>query len=527
MHILLVAAENGTIAGGKVGGIGDVIRDVPRALAQKGHDVSVITPGYKHLTSNSSAVLQSTLGVTFCGTPEQVDLYRVPAVPGAGGNSSDHRDTGTINHWLLEHPLFAACGEGRIYCHDHENPFATDAHKFALFCLSVCNALVTDVLPRPDFIHLHDWHAALLLFLRQYLPHSQALQTIPTVYTIHNLSIQGIRPLAGYGSTLDSWFGHTGYDNGLLIDPVHRHCVNMMRLGINLADKVHVVSPNYAREILSPSDPEHGFIGGEGLEKDLLRAQAGNRLHGILNGCEYPEGKPPTVTRTGLVDQAQLSLLDWVGDRSVISSTWFFALKRLHEWSRKHRKDSMVLASVGRLTWQKAGLLMQVLPSGKMALEHLLEQMPDGMVIMLGTGEPHYETSLTGVMSSHANFIFLQGYSDALADSLYHFCDAFLMPSSFEPCGISQMLALRAGKPCLVHAVGGLADTVNDCNGFVFRGRDPVEQASAMLDAAARMLALKTGNPRGWRGKVEAARNSRFSWADSMDAYLARLYVKP
>ena len=527
MHILMVAAENGAIAGGKVGGIADVIRDVPHALAHKGHQVSVITPGYQRLASASSAVLHCSLSVTFCGALEEVALYKVPEPAAVSRKSGNNKNgSGTISHWLLEHPLFAACGEGKIYCHD-EDPFATDAHKFALFCLGVCHALLTEAMPRPDFIHLHDWHAALLLFLRKYLPQGKTLQAIPTVYSIHNLSIQGVRPLAGKGSSLESWFGHTAYDHSLINDPLNTHCVNMMRMGINLADKVHVVSPNYAREVLRPSDPEHGFVGGEGLENDLARARDEDRLHGILNGCEYPEARHPPVSKAQLLSQAQNCLVDWVGDEAVISSAWFFALKRLHEWSRKRRKDSMILASVGRLTWQKVGLLMQGLPSGQLALEHLLEQMPQGMVIMLGSGEPHYEASLAGVMSRHGNFIFLRGYSETLADSLYHFCDAFLMPSTFEPCGISQMLALRAGKPCLVHGVGGLADTVDDSKGFVFRGKNPDEQTRAMLAAAGRMLELKARDPEGWQAKIKAARNSRFSWDDSIEAYLVRLYVTP
>src|SRR5690606_24206810 len=184
LHIMMIAAENGALPGGKVGGIGDVIHDVPRALARAGHRVTVVTPGYGTLSRLPGARLRHTLALDFCGTVEQVFLHSVEPEDNTAG----------VAHWLVEHTLFAACGEGRSYCHDNFGPFATDAHKFALFCNSVCLALITGALPLPDVLHLHDWHATLLLFLRKY--RYRQLQRIPTVYTIHNLSIQGVRPFA-------------------------------------------------------------------------------------------------------------------------------------------------------------------------------------------------------------------------------------------------------------------------------------------------------------------------------------------
>jgi len=128
-------------------------------------------------------------------------------------------------------------------------------------------------------------------------------------------------------------------------------------------------------------------------------------------------------------------------------------------------------------------------------------------------------------MARHSNFIFLRGYDDSLADLLYRFCDLFLMPSTFEPCGISQMQALRAGKPCLVHSVGGLADTVIDgSNGFSFTGDSPREQMQQMLDTCAEALDVYTSRPEKWKRLGQAAAASRFCWRESVKLYEDRLY---
>ncbi|MDT8397913.1 MAG: glycogen/starch synthase, partial [Pseudomonadales bacterium] len=248
MRILMVAAENGALPGGKVGGIGDVIRDVPTALARAGHQVDVVTPGYQSLSLLPGTQLQNRLTLEFAGALESIVLFKA-AVP---------QSLAGVEHWLVENRIFAACGVGMIYCNDGAGPFATDARKFALFCHAVCHALVTGALPWPDVIHLHDWHGAPLLFLRKYLPAYRKLLDIFCVYSVHNLSLQGVRPFSNNESALESWFPIRAYNREEIADPVAGDCVNMMRMGINLADRIHVVSPTYAREILLPSIPEQG-----------------------------------------------------------------------------------------------------------------------------------------------------------------------------------------------------------------------------------------------------------------------------
>lgn len=529
MHIAMIAAENGALVGGKVGGIGDVIRDVPIALAQSGHQVSVITPGYQSLAKRNASALLGTIEVAFCGNTETVALFRVEQAAEAKGKGARKKNRGSVSHYILEHPLFASCGEGAIYCNDQHGPFATDAHKFALFCIAVCQGLIETRFEKVDVLHLHDWHGSLVALLRRYMPAFRALRALPTVYTIHNLSLQGVRPLSGHESSLHHWYPNLAPDLTLIQDPVHWDCVNLMRTGINLSDRVHAVSPNYAQEILIPTDHAHGFVGGEGLEKDLQRLEEQGSLHGILNGCDYNTPPAPHRSRAQLFDLIEQSLMAWVGDRHYVPAAHFHAQLRVAQWRRRRKPVGTTLSSVGRVTGQKARLLMELVSDGKggeiNALDKLLADLKDGVFIMIGSGEEYYEHFFTSAMARHDNFLFLQGFSEELADALYVAGDLFLMPSSFEPCGISQMLAMRAGTPCIVHEVGGLKDTVESgVNGFSFRGDTPSEQAQNMLDTVVTACGT-TAKPAVWLNLHRNASNARFSWAVAVQQYQDLLYT--
>ena len=267
MHIVLVAAENDALPGGKVGGLGDVIRDLPVSLARAGHRVSVITPGYGIFAATGKPCRLGSVTASFCGQSEALELIEVEAKLRVKG----------VTHLVFEHPLFSASGAGKIYVNDNAGPFATDAHKFALMCAASAEALVTGMVEQADALHCHDWHAALLLLLRQYSPRYAQLKKKAAVFTIHNLSLQGVRPLRGAQSALESWFPDLVYEAAQIIDPAHLDCINLMRTGINLADRVHTVSPTYATEILRPSNWSEGIVGGEGLERDLQRIHGEGR----------------------------------------------------------------------------------------------------------------------------------------------------------------------------------------------------------------------------------------------------------
>ncbi len=515
MHIAMIASENGALPGGKVGGIGDVIRDVPRELVAQGHTVTVINPGYQFLSRLPGALLVTTLTVDFASTLERIAIYEVE-VPGTPPG---------VRMVLLEHPLFGSAGDATIYHHDPHEPFATDARTFALFCHALCLAFVSGALPRPDVLHLHDWHAALLLVLRQAHPAYRSLQAIPCVFTIHNLSLQGIRPMTGNWSSPGVWFPALKLPRTDVVDPRYPDCINLMRAGIRLADKVHVVSPTYAREIQLPSEADHGLIRGEGLEKDLQQAAQQGRLFGILNGCEYPPGRVRAIAHRQFLEAAASVLDSWVDNKLWIKAALFRALQRVDVWSERTRKPPMVVASIGRLTAQKVRLLAVPTSDGRSALDAMLDELDNGVMIILGSGDENYEHFLLQVMQRHENFLFLCGFSESLADLLYRYCDLFLMPSSFEPCGISQMLAMRAGTPCLVHKVGGLADTVRHMdNGFCFEGANLQEQVVALLAAFNEVQQLRSGRLPLWNNIGKNAAATRFSWEGVVQEYIDVLY---
>jgi starch synthase len=526
MKILMVAAENDALPGGKVGGIGDVVRDIPAALASAGHQVDVVTPGYGAFSRLPGAEPFGAVEVMFSGHPHTVEVFTVP------GKISRQN----VTLWVLEHPLFALGGEGKIYCDDPgDRPFATDASKFALFSLAVAQAIVDDIWTGVDVLHLHDWHAALVSVLRAFDPTYKTLQSIHTVYTIHNLALQGVRPLAGDASSLHAWFPELDYAVEQLNDPRAPHCINPARAGINLSDKVHAVSPTYAQEIQRPSNPEQGFFGGEGLHADLQRAAGEGRLHGILNGCEYPEKTAPPLSPKALFLLCESELLKWVGKKPIVESAHLIASRRLaHLTGAVNSTDEnplapVIVTSVGRITDQKVLLLRQMMPDGATALDHLLDILGDSdVLILLGSGDAALEQFLTGIASLRQNFLFLKGYSEAVSQSLYSSGDLFLMPSSFEPCGISQMLAMRAGQPPLVHSVGGLNDTVRDGeNGFAFSGNDLQEQAANMISSFELALTTRRDQPETWEELSTAAAAARFLWSDIVGEIVERLYVSP
>ncbi len=512
----MVAAENDALPGGKVGGIGDVVRDVPPALAAQGCQVHVVTPSYHTLARLASATRSTTISVTFGGEVHSVDVYEVIA---------DSRYVG-VTHWVVDHPDFSPCGLGRIYCDDGpDSPFATDATKFALFCGVVAELVKQGHFGTLDILHVHDWHAALLLVLRQYHRAYRFLQQTRCVYTIHNLALQGIRPLRGHASSLASWYPGLSVD-AAVTDPRWPDCINLMRAGINLADKVHAVSPTYAAEILKPSSvDEKGYFGGEGLETDLQQVNAQGRLIGILNGCDYPaEAEYEPVERSQLEELLQAELWRWIGRESCLPAAHYIADKRLQQFAG--RDDQLLITSVGRVTGQKVSLLQQRLPDGQTTLEALLECLGQrGTWLFLGSGDEPLEQFLTAVSAQYENFIFLRGYSDSVAQALYRSGDLFLMPSSFEPCGISQMLAMRAGQPCLVHRVGGLNDTVeHEITGFAFSGESMQEQAQAMVQTCAAALECRLQKPSEWERISNAAAQVRFTWQNSIGRYLNELY---
>lgn len=521
MNILFAAAENGALPGGKVGGIGDVVRDLPPALASLGCRVTVMTPSHGFLHRVPDARHVGSCAFLFRGVLQSADLYTLGPTGGPAG----------VIHAIVHHPALAArdphTGRDRIYTDDPpDRPYFTDASRFALFSAAVAAVAAGGALGVFHVLHLHDWHTALAALLGRFHPDYRAAGRLHTVFSIHNLAFQGVRPLRGSESSLEAWFPELRYDWAMVADPRWPDCVNPMAAGIRLADRVHTVSPTYAEEIRRP-DRKPAFFGGEGLEGDLNRAHEDGRLVGILNGCHY--GEEHAARRLGLADLLDIvarEAIGWSGDGESVPAAQFIAFARSTAWGRRDTRADMLLTSVARVGEQKMLLLRHQGQDGRSALGAILEGIgPRGCYLLLGSGDRAYERWLTAVAARHENFIFVNGYSEQLAGALYASGDLFLMPSSFEPCGLSQMLAMRQGQPCLVHAVGGLKDTVvPDRNGFTFTGATLTEQADRLVATTLAAVALKRGEPRAWEDLRANAAGTRFTWSDTAGRCLAELY---
>lgn len=519
----MVAAENDALPNGKVGGVGDVIRDVPIELVKQGHQVDVITPGYGFHAKDNPSTLIKDFTIKFSGKKESIQLFKL-----------ELEDTKGVSHWVIESELFALYGPGKIYFDDgHKRPFASDATKFAFFCAALAELLVNDWQDNFSVIHLHDWHAATLAILREFEPRYQTLHKTPFVYTIHNLALQGIRPYDEDSSSLTHWFPDLDFKLKDIRDPRYKNCFNPVRAGINLSQAVHVVSPTYATEILKPSDHDNGFIGGEGLEVDLQNAFNEKRLHGILNGCDY-DSKPadkmsPETFFKQVESTLKINLTETLSQTknkpTVKSKTHDLALKQVRDWNNKNFQRPL-LTSVGRITSQKVSLLVEPYNSS-WVIDAFLEELAEynGRLIILGSGDGKLESQLTQVMERHENFLFLNGYWQEISDQLYQLGDLFLMPSSFEPCGISQMIAMRFGQPCLVHDIGGLHDTVQHMeSGFAFCGSSIEEQSQNLLQVLRLALTTIEEDKSVWSKIKQNALAQQFDWGRSVKQYVGLLY---
>jgi len=484
-----------------------VVRDLPLALSELGWSPTVLTPSYGMFHTLPGARQLPALDVQFGDSSERFAVYEVPG--SAAG----------VRNIVFEHARFSPNGTGQIYSDDPQlRPFATDAGKFALFAAAAAQ-WIAHLAERPDVVHLHDWHSALYLLLRQFEPRFAGLRGIRTVFTIHNLSYQGTRPLRGDESSLEAWFPGLDYDPTVVADPAYDDCINPMATAIRLADRISTVSPTYAEEICRPSEPGQGFIGGEGLERLLAAARDSGRLVGILNGCFYDGAKGRRPGWQRLVHLVAEQLDGWPGSESHrIAAATLAGLPK--------RRPKHVLTSVGRLVRQKASLFFEQTSDGGSAIGQILDDLGHkGVLIVLGSGEQEFETQMLDMAKRHHNLLFLRGYSETLAEPLYRGGDLCLMPSSFEPCGISQMLAMRAMQPCVVHGVGGLLDTVVDeRTGFVFDGTTTHSQADAFVAAVRRAIAVRTDAHDDWQKICIRAASARFSWRKSARATVEQLY---
>lgn len=508
-NFLFVAAENDALAHCKAGGMGDVVRDVPRQISAKGDKVHVVVPAYSRLHRGGS--FKTHLNFELRGIHYSAEMYEV--VP--------KKEFTNLVHYVIHHPEIEAGSIAHIYHDDPTEPFYTDFIKFTIFCTAVAEAIKKGMFGQLDVVHLHDWHTSMLLFLRKFHPSYQLLRSIRFVYSIHNLAIQGIRPFEGNFSSVRNWFPDVDYKIKQLYDYRYEDCINLMAVGIRLADAVHTVSPSYKENILLPSSPPE-FIGGEGLEADLNKANNEGRLFGILNGCNYRNIQ--TAKRKQIHKNIIKAIFIWLQQESKKYKADFLAHTGEKVVQFLDNPPDFIGSSVARLTEQKFYFLKRS-PEAFVEILHKLEEI-NGIFMLLGTGAPEYEELFRELSYKHNNFIFINGQSEEVIDSIYLETDLYFMPSLFEPCGISQMLAMRNGNPCLVHHTGGLKDTVEDMvTGFSFDGASYDEKIREMVSGFERALKIYHKDPDEWKKIKTNAKKARFTWRKSVEQYYKQLYV--
>jgi starch synthase len=513
-HIVMLAAENDSLIGGKVGGLADVIRDLPNALADEGYTITVIMPAYGFLHKENPSTVAASVSFPFAGKTQTGTLYEVRA-------KEPHA---RVTQLVFEHPELRGTP---IYSMDPPGqPFAQDATKFALFCSAVGQYLKT--VSGNYIVHLHDWHTPTFLMLKNLHPEFRHLQSHKVVFTIHNLAYQGGRPILGKNATVEQWFpelfSKTDWINEWKdiheTEPVY----NPMAAGIRFADKVNTVSPTYAEEILKPSDHKKGFYGGEGLETVLRQAKKEQRLFGIINACEYPETSGnSTLSWRQLCDL----ILSEVNSALSIQDDQHLTNVATRVAAIRDTPPSVILTTVTRVNEQKFRLLFEKGSRNKTAITEILSGLEsvNGRYILLGNGTPDYEEFFRKEFDKNERLIFIPLYSSNIAKALYANGTLFLMPSSFEPCGISQMIAMREGQPCIVHAVGGLKDTVqHGIDGFRFDGSNTKEQADALVRTTHDAIQLALTNNEAWKSLQSHAASRRFDWQASARQYIQLMY---
>ena len=460
----MVAAEVAPYA--KVGGLADVTGALPKALRQLGHEVRVMMPCHPGVDRDRWQLRGRLPPFTIAVGDETVEVSLLEG------------DMDGVPVGFVDMPAVLA-GRSAVYEGD-------DRRCFLLFCAAAF-ACAERLQWRPDVIHAHDWHTAIVPALLKSGKAGPFFARTASVFTIHNLAYQGAGHRDGLGGTA-----------ALLPDDVRDEWVNLLALGLWSADVLTTVSPTYAREIMTPES-------GMGLDRVL--SQRRDRLFGVLNGIDVELFDPATDSTIGACYDA---------DEPAGKARCKEALQREAEFVPD--PEIPVLGMVGRLADQKGFDLFAT------AAGPLLRETPLQLVV-LGTGEPRYHAMLGQLQQQYPRRLRAWLTFDvALAQAIYAGADMFLMPSRFEPCGLGQLIAMRYGTVPIVRGTGGLVDTVQEGppgeprTGFVFWPYDVDE----LLGAVRRALAAY-GRPDEWRRLMHNDMSVDSSWQRSAGRY-AELY---
>lgn len=470
-NILFVASESVPFI--KTGGLADVVGSLPKSLDKKQYDVRIIIPKYGCMKQAMKEKLNYRTNFYMDFNWKNVYVGIMEAVVDG------------ITYYFIDNEYYFS--GPKPYCDDA----LFEIEKYAFFCKAVLSSLPL-ISFKPDIIHCHDWQTGLIpVYLKDHFAGSPFFRDIKSVMTIHNLKFQGkwnidtvkhITGLSDYYFTSDKLEAYGD--------------ANLLKGGIVYADAVTTVSETYAEEIKTE-------FYGEGLH-GLLQARSGE-LKGIVNGIDYtdfnPETNPHIYQNYG------------VGDFRKEKIKNKRALQK--ELGLKADDKTMLIGIVSRLTDQK----------GLDLIAYMMEELCQDniQIAVLGTGNAQYEEMFRYFADKYPTKVSANiYYSEALSHKIYAACDAFLMPSLFEPCGLSQLMALRYGTLPIVRETGGLKDTVEPYNeyegtgtGFSFANYN----AHEMLNTIRYAEDVYYDDRRSWNKMVERAMKADFSWAVSAKKY--------
>ncbi|MBR5467851.1 MAG: glycogen synthase GlgA, partial [Firmicutes bacterium] len=457
--VLFVASE--AVPFIKTGGLADVAGTLPKYFDKEKFDVRVILPKYQSIKKEWQDKIQykTAFGIDFKNQRKHVGIFELV-------------HDGVTFYFIDNEEYFSGL---KPY-----GDIAADIEKFAYFSkAALCALPVIDF--KPDVIHCHDWQAGLVpVYLDHFRYFNEYFKGIKTAITIHNLKFQGIWSVEGMKEI-------TGLpDYYFTNDKLEAYGdANMLKGGIVYADKVTTVSSTYAQEIKTP-------FYGERLD-GLMNARA-NDLVGIVNGIDYDDFSPeadPHIVKTYSVENFRK---EKIKNKKALQE----------ELGLTKDTKKMMIGVVSRLTDQK----------GFDLVEHVLDELcqDDIQLVVLGTGDRKYEELFYHFAWKYPEKVSANiYYSDAMSHKIYASCDAFLMPSLFEPCGLSQLMSLRYGTLPIVRETGGLKDTVEPYNeyektgtGFSFANYN----AHEMLDAVRRAEQVYYDKKRDWNNIVERAMNA-------------------
>lgn len=490
MHIVHIASELAPLA--KVGGLADVVLGLSRELSWKGHDVDIIIPKYDCMDSEQIRDLTMEVkdlpsfydgewhsNTVWMGWVENLKVYFI--------------DT--------HHPRFFF-NRGCFYgCDD-------DTERFLYFSRVAIEFLYKKPVT-PDIIHLHDWQTAIIapLYVDMY---SKLGYTKPkVVFTIHNIEYQG--------KTVPSDLNKIGLDGNAYLEPfkmqdnLNPKIINLLKSAIVYSDFVTTVSPNYAKEVLAPE-------GGRGLESTLLKYQS--KFVGILNGIDYSYWNPE-IDRFLPAHFSPRELPSSKKDRNTLDKKGYIK-KLLREKLLLAEEHRPIIACITRLVPQKGIDLI------KHVIKHIVNKR--GQFVLLGSSPiPSISAEfhqLKTLYTDHPHIHIVLHHQEDLAHMIYAGSDMLIVPSLFEPCGLTQMIALKYGTVPIVRKTGGLADTIVDVdysgkpfaetNGYVFDFPDAVGIDSA-LDRAIHSWFEQ---PDHWRELMLNGMKIDFSWNKSSNIYL-------